>query len=83
MTAITSRADGLTPQLLNDVDHKLAPSAAYQQFSYDLKVPGTINDTPQSEPAPQQVATSQNAGSSHSPLVCIFHIIFLDADRCI
>jgi hypothetical protein len=82
MTANTSRADGFTPQLLNDVDHKLAPSSAYQ-FSYDLKVPGTINDAPQPERAPQQLATSQNAGSSHSPSVCIHHIIFLNTDNSI
>jgi hypothetical protein len=79
ITANTSRADGT--QLLNDVDHRPAPSSAYQQFSYDLKVPGTMNDAPQSARPRQQVATSQNAGSSQSPLVCIHCIIFLDIDH--
>jgi hypothetical protein len=83
MTANTSRADGCMPQLLNDVDHRLAPSSAYQQFPYDLKVPGTMNDAPQAARARQQVATSQNAGSAQSPSVCIYCIIFLDIDRCV
>lgn len=83
ITANPSRADGCMPQLLNDVDHRLAPSSAYQQLSYDLKVSGTMNDAPPSARARQQVATSRNAGSPQSPSVCIHYIIFLDIDHCV